>query len=842
MRRYIQREIIELLETILEGIDYVGSIESSMDSWLMVLQDCFSAIEFIKNLIEENLSKDRSLFYIEIINDIKLDIIQINDNLITNEANYNQIKLDKSKVKSKIKHLSNEMINESEIKLEIVFMPYKASMWDSLESIWKSANDDDCCECYVVPIPYFDRNSDVNLIEAHYEGHQFPSYVPITYYENYDLSKRRPDVIYIHNPFDECNYVTTVHPNYYSYELKKYTDMLVYVPYYITGNQVPESQKILPVFSYMDKMIVQCKAHKKVYETIIHKDKVIALGSPKVDKIRHYEKNKPIIPKQWIERIGTKKVVMYNVSISSILNERSGAINKIKYVFSIFKERNDVLLLWRPHPLIEATLKSMLPDLFKEYLKLKETFIRENIGIYDDTPDITASISISSGYIGEESSSIIHMFGATDKPILILDSKINRLPIKEDLKAVSFIDAHFEENDMWFVSSGIDALCKINLYKGNINIVKEISNKIFSTNMPQYCDVKKIDNKIYILPLLSSDLCIYDLETHELKKIIIPETEFENFDRMIHYKEYLFMKPKKYNAILQYNINNGEVIYHKKCIEEFYENSEDKSMFLWGVSVRENLLLMASAMNNKVLEFNMDTGESKVHTVGSEGMTYFAMEYDGKDYWLIPEEGNSIVRWNYETGNVKEYNNYPNNFIGENRAFIGLVCCGDYMIAFPREANMIVKIDIKTGKMSEFKLKLPYSEGQRSSCYNFNSSNYNFVKKINDDYVIAFSNYNNSLLKISISTGEYSLIKCEFTQSDVNEYLNKSIDNNKLHPALPLATRESQYLTVDKFIDKYIMNESNSFSECMNENTYGSYNCGEKVHKYIKGQFINDFK
>lgn len=842
MRKYIQIEIIELLETILEGIDYVGSIESTIDSSSMVLQDCFLAIESIENSITRNLSRNRALFYIEIISNIKLDILGLESSLSIDEVNYNQIKLDKEKIKFKIKQLSSEMIKESEIKMEIVFMPYKASMWDSLESIWKTANDDDCCECYVVPIPYCDRNSDVNLIKAHYEGDQFPNDVPITHYENYDLSIRQPDVIYIHNPYDECNYVTSVHPKYYSYELKKYTGMLVYVPYYITGQKVPESQKILPVFNYMDKMIVQCDAHKKFYDNIIDSEKVIALGSPKVDKIHYYEKNKPTIPSEWKNIIQNKKVIMYNISISSILSERIDAINKIKYVFSIFKDRNDVVLLWRPHPLIEATLKSMAPDLLEEYLRLKETFIRENIGIYDDTADITASISISNGYIGEDSSSIVHMFGVTGKPILILDSKIDKLPTEEDLKSVSFIDAYFEDNNMWFASSGIDALCKMDLDTGKISIVKEFSDKIFGTNMPQYCDVKKIDNKIYILPFLSEYICIYDLDTDQLKKINIPDAEFVNFDRMIHYKEYLFMKPKNYNAIIQYNINNGELIYHKKCIEEFYKISGDKPMFLWGVYVRDNLLLMASAINNKILEFNMDTGKSKVHTVGIEGMTYFNMEYDGNDYWLVPECGNTIIRWNYENGKVEEYNNYPNNFIGDSNGFIGIVCCGNYMLAFPREANMIVKIDIDTGKMSEFKLKLPYKEGQRNSCYNFSFSNYNFVKKLNEDHIVAFSNYDNSLLKISISTGEYSLTKCEFSKSDVNRYLNKAIDNNKISPNLPLATMESKYLTIDKFINNYIIKESNIFIECDNENMYGTYNCGEKIHKYIKEQFINDRK
>lgn len=38
------------------------------------------------------------------------------------------------------------------IVYKVVFMPYKASMWDSLESVWMAADKDERCEALVVPI------------------------------------------------------------------------------------------------------------------------------------------------------------------------------------------------------------------------------------------------------------------------------------------------------------------------------------------------------------------------------------------------------------------------------------------------------------------------------------------------------------------------------------------------------------------------------------------------------------------------------------------------------------------------------------------------------------------
>ena len=59
-------------------------------------------------------------------------------------------------------------------KKEIVFLPYKASMWDSLESVYLAAKEDENCDAYVVPIPYYDKNADGSLGEMHYEGSEYP--------------------------------------------------------------------------------------------------------------------------------------------------------------------------------------------------------------------------------------------------------------------------------------------------------------------------------------------------------------------------------------------------------------------------------------------------------------------------------------------------------------------------------------------------------------------------------------------------------------------------------------------------------------------------------------------
>lgn len=331
-------------------------------------------------------------------------------------------------------------------KKEIVFLPYKASMWDSLESVWKAADADPECEAYVMPIPYYDKNPDGTFGTFHYEGEQYPDYVPITDYKEYNLEKRHPDKIYIHNPYDDCNFVTTVDPEYYSNKLQMYTDELVYIPYFVL-DEVDSSNKIAvdSVKSYCitkgvmnaDKVIVQSENMRQVYIKILEgkmgktdyagvkwTDKILGLGSPKFDKVCNTTRADIEIPGEWMKIIqksdgSWKKIVFYNTGLSSLLHYDEQMLRKIRNVFKFFYEQqNDVVLLWRPHPLIESTLVSMRPHLYDEYEKIKKTYQEENWGIYDDSPDVDRAIVLSDAYYGDKSS-VVELYMKTGKPIMM---------------------------------------------------------------------------------------------------------------------------------------------------------------------------------------------------------------------------------------------------------------------------------------------------------------------------------------------------------------------------------------------------------------------------------------
>ena len=342
---------------------------------------------------------------------------------------------------NKIEESANKDITLTTVK---VFLPYKASMWDSLETVWMKANEDPNCTAIVVPIPYFDKNPDGSVKEMHYEGNDYPENVPVVAYDKFDFENVHPDEIYIHNPYDDLNYVTSVHPFFYSENLKKFTEKLIYIPYFVLAEPDVDNEKTLEnLKGYVlskgvvnaDEVIVQSEQMREGYIRVLTNHfgpetrpkweaKVKGTGSPKFDKLLRMSKEEQIIPDEWKKIItkpdGTrKKIIFYNTSVVAILNQEQKMIDKIKDALAVFKEcKDDVALLWRPHPLIMATLDSMVPEIAEQYQKIVDDYRAEGWGIYDDTPDMDRAIIISNAYYGDPSS-LVQLYEKLEKPIMI---------------------------------------------------------------------------------------------------------------------------------------------------------------------------------------------------------------------------------------------------------------------------------------------------------------------------------------------------------------------------------------------------------------------------------------
>lgn len=355
-----------------------------------------------------------------------------------------------------------EMIGNLEAdKIEVVFFCYKASMSDSLESVYFAAKADPACDAYFVPVPYFDRNPDGSLGQMHFEGEGcYSEQYELTDWQEYNVQVRRPDIIFIMNPYDNQNFVTSLHPYFYSSRLKDCTDMLVYIeyglPYWLYRDPCAEELReeyeknsiLLPAHLHARYDIRYAKelaeAHKPIFAAYPEiaqqyhmtpekiQEKFVPLGSPKFDKVLNTGREDYFLPEKWKRKIEGKKVILYNTGLTELLKSNgqqkefmgeylprdSWYFRKLRSIIKAFKMREDVILWWRPHPLFDATLRSRCSELLEEYQTIVHDFKSFDRGIYDDTEDLHRAIAWSDGMISDESSLLL-LYTATGRPFYI---------------------------------------------------------------------------------------------------------------------------------------------------------------------------------------------------------------------------------------------------------------------------------------------------------------------------------------------------------------------------------------------------------------------------------------
>lgn len=774
MRKFQKKQILEIMEGLhalnqkceekLAGKDYKSAQTALIDAQEAVIQ-LGEAIERI-----ENSAEIEAVTYLE---NYCEEIYQVSTQLegISSKKAYKNLEVNLIKTENSLRHMPE--------KTEVVFLPYKASMWDSLESVWRAADADPDCDAYVIPIPYYDKNADGSLGTEHYEGKEYPADVPVTDYRNYDFEKHRPDAVFIHNPYDQYNNVTSIHPFFYARNLKRFTNLLVYIPYYSTSGGMSEAQRQCIVYYYADYIVIQAEKYRKFFDSDLPDEKFLPLGSPKFDRIISVCNNPPEPPASWKEKMAGKKVYFYNTSLGGMLANTASFLKKMEYVFSCFADRQDACLIWRPHPLLESAFDSMRSEYRPDYEALKKYFIVSGFGIYDDTPNITDTVALCDAYIGDMISSVASIFGVAGKPVFLLNNEIHSVPKKDDWRGEVIKDCLPYYSDEWMITQG-----------NKLYHAPECGNKY---TYEYYCDlsdyaygnyysfVVSIQGKDYVCPANAQDILI--VSEGKIKKKIALKHCMESagaFCGAIACGEYLFLIPNFYPAIVRYNTVNGEIDYLEEDLDIFIKIVQGERR-VGGFCVHNGCLYLASPADNQVLMVHAKTGRAEIMTVSTENSCGCAVLcFDGTDLWLLPYSGNVIIRWNPETGEVHEYPDCPQGIQCRN-PWTGQICMENPFVyaAFynndvyflPCWGDMYIKLDKVSGEMVEWEPPFAQLHNYKNGYFTNTGKSYLIRPIENTDgkvYRIGLG-YDRKIYDVNFETGEYQEVPIEFSMEELQQ-------------------------------------------------------------------------
>lgn len=752
--------------------------------------------------------------------------------------------------------IENSIRHDIRLRYEMVFFPYKASMWDSLESVWHAADEDPECDAYVVPIPYYERNPDGSLGAYHYEGNSLPVDVPIMHYDTYFFEDRRPDAVFIHTPYDYANYATSIDPRFYSAELKKYTECLVYVPYYITAGGMSEGQALCPAYENADYIVIQSEKFRKFFDKSIPAQKLLPLGSPKIDSVIHKCQNPQEPPKEWKlsdaqrEKLKSGKVYFYNTSINGMLGNTEAFLKKMKYVFETFKGRDDVCLLWRPHPLLDSTFSTMRSAFKPQYDALKKEFKENSIGILDETPDIERTIALSDVYIGDSGTSVTSLFGVAGKPLFIFNNNINTLPEKDDWRGER-INPQFNgwgddryqvsiNNQLWFSEKNDYH------YKFYMDLETGYSEGGY------YRGAVEIRGKIYVFPANARHLLI--IENKKIRKIEFEELTAQKgaFYSYWYNEKYIFLFPYQYPYLVRFSIDTEEICY-MEGINQFNVRTVNGEKCAGGIGLYENELVFASPADNQFIFVDIDTLKARNLSSNSAcNLGIYGIIAEGDNLWLLPLNGMTLTCWNPKTGYLREYNDVPEDFKSirwpyeyecrempfGNMAF-SKEDGRDNIIISPCWGNMYLSLNRETGRMEKWNPPLPFKNRGRNGYFAAGGMGgfvITYPQRGKADCRIWYGP-ERKLYDINIDTKAYKEVEIEFDYQELREHEPGFMEESEW---LQYCLGENAFNSLKDLLDDNITGmpfdrerQLKAFSK-INANAEGT--CGRNVYNFVKGK------
>ena len=745
---------------------------------------------------------------------------------------------------------------KSELKpyrIEIAFLSYKASMSDSIESIYLAAKDDQGCDAYWIPIPYYERSADGSVGRMLYEGAEhYAGNIECTDWREYDIEARRPDVIFTFNPYDAGNYVTSVHPDYYCKRLRGLTDLLVYVPYFVLVDDVPDHFCTTAGCVYAHRVVLQSEKIRETYARVFSetygnkfgrpKDKFVALGSPKFDKMISTKRENYKLSEKWRSLIGGKKAVLLNTSLGSMLAGDDKYLKKLRHVLDVFSRRDDVTLWWRPHPLSEATYSSMRRHLLDEYDRIVADYRRGGWGIYDDSVELHRAIAWTDAYYGD-AGSLVALYHATGKPVLMKHSGDDINP--DNKKALVFENLISANGSLWFTAMNYNSLFRLDKETLEAEHMGFFPDELFH-QWRQYYSMVEAGDSLYFAPLAADGLAKYSLASGEYRYIELPKpAEISSivkyrsdtkFVQAFFYEHYIILIPWTYPGILRYNLETEEFDVFSswiKDIEPLITKEPSLGYFSRGLILEEKLFI-ACVSSNAVLEFDLVSNEHTIYTINNSNIGYFGVCHDGTDFWLLPVNAGAVVRWNKAAGLVCEYRE-----LIEDTEFDGYfpyinICCTDkYVWILPHSGNSAVKIDLEIGTIStacEFQSELDeklLSNQIKNWCYS--------MQFILNETIYAFSVKSNRLLAHNTQNGQIIRKSIEPTADDavklVAEQVRRLSDGSYPEGDFSGGVMHEHQVPLRGYLD-YLARSADSTSH--NAKTEPMSNAGEKIYNYVK--------
>ena len=296
-------------------------------------------------------------------------------------------------VKDTFASISEAIDSEIVNRRSVLFLPVKAKHFSSMRIAYEMEAATPDTDVYVMPLPYYYKEYDGSFKdEMHIDTEEFiKANIPVTDYSRFDLSLLCPEKIYINSAYDEYNMAVSVDTRFYARNVKKYTEKLIYIPYFklmeFDRANYPcwynmQYYCTVPGVVMADKVYVQSENTRKVYIDKLNEwvgdEKYTEIWEQKIDV---YDESCEEHSEDELRDAGSEKTIVWFVSAGSLAEFGDKYIEKAYRnldVFALSKDKLKVLLI--SEPFLDEMIKNYSDELYKKWTGFIDEFNRSGIG------------------------------------------------------------------------------------------------------------------------------------------------------------------------------------------------------------------------------------------------------------------------------------------------------------------------------------------------------------------------------------------------------------------------------------------------------------------------------
>lgn len=313
----------------------------------------------------------------------------------------------------------------------IVFLPFCDQYWQTMQLEYIKAIANPTNEVYVIPIPYYYKDFGTKeLVDEQFDIEYYPEDIELYDWYSIDLNALQPNVIYIQNPYDEYNPVTSVHPSFYSSVLKNITSELVYIPWFTTDDfDEHEERSYLNMDAYCtmpgvvnaDRIILSSNTQKDMYIQKLKewsKYEDISIWHNKIEVVETTELAKTNTDNS------SKKAIMYYIGLGQTIEAGMDMMAKIQNTLSLVENyRKSLVLYIKIDSTFEDSLNQLNPLLYDEFAKIIDPIKNDAEWIYDNSEYIIEAVNYCDAFFGD-AGYVANMFREQGKPCMIQNIRL----------------------------------------------------------------------------------------------------------------------------------------------------------------------------------------------------------------------------------------------------------------------------------------------------------------------------------------------------------------------------------------------------------------------------------